>query len=360
MENVLFENKYEVTPALMKKWNSLSFKRSAKHKVWVSLAMKIGFALLTVLFLVQGIFTGDDIYYYLAMIYGVASVMLIFMPGYRKRYKNYLKFSGQTEWIQRLQFGEKIEAASGNTVTTFTYDQINYIDENEDCFFLWLNVSTTLIVYKNAFVVGDADLFRAFIYEKCMEYKSLWTKKKHNHTSIKKQIPRIIILVILSCFVLLSAYQTGGYVTGYYRNKERAADYNIDVIYFAHWAVFRTQKETDAYKIDLKNKDFCYIGSDAALSKKDWGSEYGDRDFQFISDIDDNAIGKFFSQIAEHGFSDWKERYVDNSILDGSEWYIKIVYTDGKVKEMTGMNKYPETWKNVVADFQNLTGYIFK
>ena len=379
MENILFKNKYEITPRLTKKWNSLFFKRIGRHRHWVRLAMTLIFAALAVLCVVMDVLTvlcvvmdgltgkqgyiDSNAYFALFVILGVGFLVSAFMPGHlnKIRYKNYLKFSGQTEWIQTLCFGDTIEVISNNSVTAYTYNQINFIDENNDCFILWLNSALLLMVYKNAFELGDANSFRDFIKEKTAG--SLWTKKQLNRIGLKKQLPRIVLLAILvvciPLFIFINPYRD----SRSHVNRDDTVEFNyqkdMDTIYFAQWDVFRTQEDTDAYKIDLKNNAFYFIGSNAADSKDTWGTAPGDADFRFITDLENDAIDSFFRQTARHGFTNWEDYYEDNSILDGSTWYIKIVFSDGTVKEMSGINKYPETWKNVITDFENLTGYRF-
>ena len=368
MENIQFENSYEVTPRLMKKWNSLSFKRIGRHRHWVSLAAKIVFAALAVLCLVMGSKYNMGTIVALAGVFGAGILLMIFMPGFanRKRYKNYLKISGQNKWLQTLRFGEKLEVASGNSVTTYELGQINYIDENKDCVILWINNALLLMVYKNAFTIGNADDFRLYLYARLGDGGILWTKKQMNRYGFKRQLPRIVLLIVLAIGVPLSIFisPAGIYNPSYHTNKDGTVERNyqkdFETIYFCHWAVFRTQEDTTAYKIDIKNNAFYYIGNNAALSKDDWGTEQGDADFRFIVDLEDTAIDSFFRQTARHGFTQWEERYENKNILDGSEWYVKIIFSDGTIKESSGRNKYPATWDAVIRDFENLTGYQFE
>ena len=363
MENIIFENEYEVTPALTKKWNSLSFKRSARYRHWLAIILKIIFAALTIICAIK--LMNDGTFMPTFVFITLAFLLMLFMPKFinKKRYKNYLKFSGQSEIIQTLRFGEKIEVASGNSVTTYTYDQVKFIDENDDCFCLWVNNAQLLMIYKNAFKIGNADLFREFIFEKCKENKSLWTKKHLNHVVFKKQIPRIILLLLLVALITIYIFGNPHSNTYNHINNngtiERNYQRDIDTIYFTKWP-FAAQKGHTAYKIDLKNNDFYYIGEDAADSKDIWGSEQGDVDFRLICDLDNDKVDMFFRETARHGFTNWDERYEDLTILDGSEWYIKIVFADGTIKEISGQNAYPETWKYVIANFVNLTGYKFE
>jgi len=379
MENILFENKYEITPRLTKKWNSLSFKRIGRHRLWVRLAMTLIFAALAVLCIVMNILTstqgylGSNTYFGLSVIFGSGFMVSAFMPRYinKIRYKNYLKFSCESNWIQTIRFGEKsetaegvIEVSSGNSVTTYALQQINYADENDECIILWINNFSLLMVYKNAFTIGNTDDFRLWLYECLGDGGILWTKKKLKSVCLKKQLPRIILLVILAVCVPLGIFMNPYRYSRNHTNKngtvERNYQKDMDTIYFAQWDMLRTQEDTDGYKIDLKNNAFYFIGSGAAHSKDNWGTEQGDTNFRFIGDLENDAIDAFFRQTARNGFTNWEERYEDKNILDGSEWYVKIVFSDGTSKEISGVNKYPETWKHVITDFENLTGYQFK
>ena len=134
---------------------------------------------------------------------------------------------------------------------------------------------------------------------------------------------------------------------------------DIDAIYYCHWDALRTMEDTAAYKIDLKNNAFYEIASGAEFSKDQWGTTEGDADFKLVSALENDDVDSFFAEIARHGMTLWERSYRDDTILDGSTWYIKIVFSDQTIMESSGINQYPETWEKVMEDFENLTGRAF-
>ena len=176
----------------------------------------------------------------------------------------------------------------------------------------------------------------------------------------------IAILICIAVLASLSSCRSGDTVgTHLYHLDDIYAlleEYqkDIDIIYFAHWPVFRTHENTTAYKIDLKLNAFSKIESGAEYSQKGWGSETGDADFKFVSALKNDDIDRFFRESARFGFTNWEKSYVDENILDGSEWYIKIVFSGGTTQAMSGTNKYPETWGDMMGAFEALTHAEFK
>jgi len=142
-------------------------------------------------------------------------------------------------------------------------------------------------------------------------------------------------------------------------SQERNYQQDIDAIYYGHWAVMCASDDAPAYKIDLLNSSFYEITSGTEYNRDDWGTLDGDADFVFVSALQDDAIDSYFRETARHGFTLWEPSYQDTTILDGSTWYIKIVFSDQSIMESSGLNKYPETWAHVMQDFKDLTGETF-
>ena len=142
-------------------------------------------------------------------------------------------------------------------------------------------------------------------------------------------------------------------------SRERNYQKDIYVIYYCHWDVTIAIEDTTAYKIDLQNSSFYEITSGAEYSKDQWGTALGDSDFVFVSVLQDGAVDDFFRQVARHGITNWERSYRDDTISGGSTWYIKILFFDGTTMESSGTNKYPDTWENVMQDFEDLTGREF-
>ncbi|WP_418790897.1 hypothetical protein [Phosphitispora sp. TUW77] len=49
---------------------------------------------------------------------------------------------------------------------------------------------------------------------------------------------------------------------------------------------------------------------------------------------------------------DWKQRYVDKNVLDGTQWELTIEFDKGKKLRKYGSNDYPPHWKKLLAVFK--------
>lgn len=207
MENILFENKYGYTLALLRKWSGLSFKRSGRHMLWLQLVLKaivfataIAIALLAVLY--------DYFFLFIpAEIFLLAGIIMVLLPRRytQNQYNSFLQLQlqPQAQLFRTIRFGDSIEVICGNTVTSYLYEQIPYVEENDNCFCLWINGTAFLAVYKNAFEMGDTESFRTFILDKCSRSQPLITKSQFNQGFLKRHWARVITLAVL-VFLLLA------------------------------------------------------------------------------------------------------------------------------------------------------------
>ena len=212
MDNIQFENRYEITKELVKSWNKLSQKRSAKHRLWMNFLVKTEIAVLAVLaFLSIGFFGSKSsvpVFSILVSLFIILSVLPAI--AFRLQFRQFSQMTGETKWIQTARFGEDVEIKNGNTVTTYSYDKIRFIDENDECFCLFFDMGSRILpVYKNSFAVGSADEFFAFIKGKCTEKEPLWTKRELNKQVLKKIRLQIAIFIALAVVGFLYIILTG-------------------------------------------------------------------------------------------------------------------------------------------------------
>ena len=66
----------------------------------------------------------------------------------------------------------------------------------------------------------------------------------------------------------------------------------------------------------------------------------GDRWFEFSRDL------------LRCYFIDWKRTYSNNHILDGTQWSLEVVFTNGKRIMRSGSNAFPPHWKKLIALFK--------
>jgi len=210
MDAIQFVNQYEITKPLLKSWQHLSQKRSGKHGLWFAFFSKIFAWFFTFSCLIVALVFGAPVFFCFSFLFAVLLVLLIAHPSIlaHRKFKQFSLLSGKTTWIQTICFGESLEIKSGNSSSAYSYDQIRFIDENEECFYLWLGAKFFLIVYKNAFSAGNADEFAAFIGEKCSEKEPLWEKRELNKRMSKKVWPRVILWVLLATMMVFLLWPT--------------------------------------------------------------------------------------------------------------------------------------------------------
>jgi hypothetical protein len=199
MDNIIFENRYEVTPELLKYWRSFSFKRSARHRMWVTLFFKIAFAYIALLCFFEAAWYSIFSFVVSGCIFAFLFFVETFLPGLRdrKHYKGALRANEREAQFSIYRFSDYIEFVYENITAKYQYEQICFIDEAEDYFVLWTTKGQLLNIYKNAFSVGNADLFGEFIRGKCAEAGSLWTKKQLSSFSLKRSVVRVIVIAFI-------------------------------------------------------------------------------------------------------------------------------------------------------------------
>lgn len=108
------------------------------------------------------------------------------------------------------------------------------------------------------------------------------------------------------------------------------------------------------YKIDIQNGELWKYKSEKSGKERDSSKE--NEGYSFVCELKDEEIQAFKRESARHGFTFWKEEYVDESILDGHQWGIEVEFVDRTKMKVKGSNAYPETWDDLKKDFKGLTG----
>lgn len=60
----------------------------------------------------------------------------------------------------------------------------------------------------------------------------------------------------------------------------------------------------------------------------------------------------FVSDLFRCYITDWKNRYVDPGILDGTQWELEITFDDKSILKRHGSNAYPPHWKKLLSVFK--------
>jgi len=233
MEHIPFENKYEITKALMRRWSQRSRQKVARHWPLFLLMMTVLYGVIAVLSLFAVLIYGDQNMLYPAIL----SLLLLSFSLARpyissgREFKRLLQLSGETRLDRTIHFGDKLTVTTGNSTLTFSYGQIRFVDETDESFRLWIDGALAFImVYKNSFTVGDTGAFSTFIKEKCAESEMLWSKRELYRKVLKRILPRMIIGAFMIIFLLIYVWISAFHPNTIAQVVNRRWNYEIQVI----------------------------------------------------------------------------------------------------------------------------------
>ena len=157
-----------------------------------------------------------------------------------------------------------------------------------------------------------------------------------------------ISLLLLVCICFSSCQKT-------YQTPKGVKTYQkpIDLIYVYHEAFGQRFPE---YKVDIKNKQFWEFISNSYENFVARDTTSKNEGFTFVCSLSEDKIETFILESSRNGFTNWKDTYENDNILDGHQWGIIIMFSDSTKKEISGSNQYPETWNKMFEAFENLTG----
>lgn len=168
-EEIIIENKYQVTKELFKKWA----KENKKYKYF-----KIFWLLVTILCGVSSIEAIinnhiEDAYGILPAFYGL--FMIVFGNNYffvERNYKALERFYKKSNWERRINFfNDYFETIDADVnYLKFQYGDIINIEKNDECIKVKLN-NGYIRIYKNSFVKSDFEECEQFLNEKMKNSK---------------------------------------------------------------------------------------------------------------------------------------------------------------------------------------------
>ncbi len=71
----------------------------------------------------------------------------------------------------------------------------------------------------------------------------------------------------------------------------------------------------------------------------------------------DNIINTLYGEICLH---EWKKRYVNHNVLDGTQWRLEIELTDKQTFSYYGSNDFPPYWNELLKLFGKLDKSIIR
>lgn len=63
-----------------------------------------------------------------------------------------------------------------------------------------------------------------------------------------------------------------------------------------------------------------------------------------FENVDNELVIEYFDHLFRI-IDGWKNKYEDNSIMDGTEWKLQITYKNGEIKEYYGKNDFPNNFE---------------
>lgn len=99
-----------------------------------------------------------------------------------------------------------------------------------------------------------------------------------------------------------------------------------------------------ASKIAITDKDVKYIHSDSSFITDEIG---------ILSNLSESDIEELIGVMNNIKVSEWKDEYVNESVLDGTQWSLDIEYNNIKKKSIYGSNCYPGEKGNCSGFYEN-------
>lgn len=70
-------------------------------------------------------------------------------------------------------------------------------------------------------------------------------------------------------------------------------------------------------------------------------------------------ITTFLGTLDTVGVTEWKKRYENPGIVDGTSWSLKVCFDDSEELSFTGDNAFPDQWEAFCSSIENLLGKDF-
>lgn len=102
----------------------------------------------------------------------------------------------------------------------------------------------------------------------------------------------------------------------------------------------------EAVKVDMKNHSKKIYINDNYTKKPSFNSIEQIEEKEFVS-YEMNDIKSVEKDIQSTNVANWKDKYVDEQIMDGCQWSLNIKYEDGGIKHIYGSNKTPRKYEKL-------------
>jgi len=104
---------------------------------------------------------------------------------------------------------------------------------------------------------------------------------------------------------------------------------------------------------------YYHVSIDLKNLKTTWMFKEGASEESSTRSIRTKTAEDFINCLKEIDLLNWKARYIEPGVCDGTQWRVKII-TDGRTFSKFGVNKFPEKWKQFCKVIKRITGKEFR
>jgi len=86
-----------------------------------------------------------------------------------------------------------------------------------------------------------------------------------------------------------------------------------------------------------------------------WGPVFPNEELKNKKDLSKKDIDMILRELITSDFLKWKAKYINEEILDGTQWEIEYIMKN-KLRKIHGSNDYPNGWSKFTCLLEGLTG----
>lgn len=90
-------------------------------------------------------------------------------------------------------------------------------------------------------------------------------------------------------------------------------------------------------------------GRSVRMDTEDFLSQEDAYTHLFEKEMDPAQWEKFVKDLADCKLESWRRKYVNNHILDGTQWHLYLDFAGGDRLERSGSNKFPRDYRDVTS-----------
>lgn len=104
---------------------------------------------------------------------------------------------------------------------------------------------------------------------------------------------------------------------------------------------------------------YYHVDIDLKNLKTTWLFKEGGSEKTSTRSIRNKTAEEFIKSLKEINLLNWKAKYVEPGVCDGTQWSVEII-TDGRTVRKYGDNKFPEEWRQFCKVIKRIMGKEFR